>query len=72
MHKFLKIPFVGEIVVNIYNIKLAAKYVDKIIRKFDEVFSIKLDGISTYEKFLSAFYEFEKSFLSSEEEESET
>jgi Family of unknown function (DUF5677) len=69
LHKFLNIPFIGGLILDIYNIRLAAKYVNKMIQKFDEVFLIKVDGDSTYEKFLLEFDIFEKRFLGSENRE---
>src|SRR6266498_1100435 len=44
LHKLLRKPFIGGLVIDIYNIRLAAKYVDKLIRKFDEIFSINIGG----------------------------
>jgi Family of unknown function (DUF5677) len=69
LHKFLKVPFIGGELIDIYNIRLATKYVDKMTRKFDEVFSISVEGKSTYELFLSEFEEFEKKYLMSENKE---
>ena len=71
LHKFLKKPFIGGH-IDLYNIRLAAKYLGKMVRKFDEVFEINIEENSTYENFLSAFSNFEDEFLklpSSEENE---
>jgi hypothetical protein len=62
-HKLLKKPFIGGLFIDLYNLRLAAKYVDKMIREFDEVFCIKIEDESTYEQFLLRFEEFEKEFL---------
>ncbi len=63
LHKNLKIPVINESFIDIYNIKLAAMYLDKMIRLFDGVFKIKLDEKSAYDKLLSEFKKFENQFL---------
>jgi hypothetical protein len=66
LHKFLKSPIIGRYLIDFYNLRLAAKYLDKMTRRFDEIFEIKIEGESSYEKFLTAFSQFEKDYLSQE------
>jgi hypothetical protein len=63
LHKFLRHPTLGEFAIDIYNIRLAVKYTDKFIRKFDETFEISTSEKSTYSKFLESFQKFEESHL---------
>lgn len=63
LHKFLRKPILGELAIDIYNLQLAVKYTDKLIRKFDEVFELPFSEKSTYEIFLEQFSEFEEKHL---------
>lgn len=64
LHKFLRKPTLGEFAIDIYNLRLAVKYTDKLIRKFDETLGVVDDGKSTYAKFLESFTKFEEKHLS--------
>lgn len=63
LHKYLRQPTLGEFAIDIYNIRLAVKYADKLIRKFDETFEIIIEDKSTYLKFLESFEKFENKHL---------
>jgi hypothetical protein len=63
LHKYLRKPVIGNLTIDVYNFQLAAKYVGKMIMKFDEVFLLKIQRKSTYAKFMKQFTAFEKRFL---------
>jgi hypothetical protein len=64
LHKFLRKPTLGKFEIDIYNLKLAVKYTDKLIRKFDEIFKLPNNDESTYSRFLKRFKKFEDQHLS--------
>ena len=59
LHKLLRQPKIGRLHIDVYNLKLAAKYLAKMQKKFDEVFSLNIQGESSYHKFSIQFDEFE-------------
>lgn len=69
LHKKLKKPVIGNFHIDFHNIKLAAKYLDKMIREFNSVFGLEITGETSYEQFLSDFSRFETDYLQSVDNE---
>jgi hypothetical protein len=62
LHKNLYVPFLGDISIDLHNVVLAAKYTDKMIKKFDELFLLNIDKKSSYEQLYAEFAEFENTY----------
>jgi hypothetical protein len=63
LHKFLKKPRLDDFFIDLYNVRLAAKYADKIVRKYDEVLSLDIRNPSAYSRLLKAFEDIENKYL---------
>jgi len=66
LHKKLNVPCIGELTIDLHNLVLVTKYVDKMLRNYDEVFSLSIEKESTYKQVYSAFIAFEDKYRNKE------